>query len=237
MSWETKASCSLPNLASPERSLWTGALEALSSVDYEPEPGVVSFLARGPQSFGYLGLDLGCGFGRHVLAGARLGFRMVGVDCCDEAVRVTRRMLQGHRQRGEVLVGGVTALPFSEGAFDFAIANCVLSHGTHFSLTQGISEIVRVLRRGGVLFGSVLSSNDPRHGDGVPVEDGSFVFTRGPEKGICHCFMNEAALRSILESVCHVDTVREVRYSGRDVGAYYPGLPYSSHLAFTVRKR
>ena len=75
---------------------------------------------------GKLGLDMGCGFGRHIYNAAIFGAEMVGVDLSD-AIESTAENV---RELGNVhlIQADVYHLPFKPGVFDFAYSIGVLHH-------------------------------------------------------------------------------------------------------------
>jgi len=89
-------------------------------------------------------LDLGCGTGRNLpLYGE--GVRAVGLDPCHESLLAARR-----RAPGVPLVQArAEALPFRTGVFDSVVSGLVFcSVG---DVPQGLGEVRRVLKAGGVL--------------------------------------------------------------------------------------
>src|SRR5205823_4857105 len=125
--------------------------------------------ALNPEFFpGKLGLDAGCGFGRHLHYAARYGAEMVGLDL-SEAVLAAYRNNRDNR-RAHIVQGDIYRPPFAQGTFDFVYSIGVLHHlpdpergfrslapyvtpgGTLFAWIygprRGVSEVVtRVLRR------------------------------------------------------------------------------------------
>lgn len=100
-------------------------------------------------------LDLGCGFGRHAFASARLGAAVVAVDAASEEVASVRATFAAMADAGELGAGaqsGVVradalALPFAPASFDCVIASEVLEHVGDD--TGAMRELARVLRPGG----------------------------------------------------------------------------------------
>ncbi|HXH06220.1 MAG TPA: methyltransferase domain-containing protein [Vicinamibacterales bacterium] len=75
---------------------------------------------------GKLGLDAGCGFGRHIYYAARYGAEMVGVDysaAIESARANTRDLPNVHLVQADIY-----RLPFRPGTFDFAYCLGVLHH-------------------------------------------------------------------------------------------------------------
>jgi SAM-dependent methyltransferase/uncharacterized protein YbaR (Trm112 family) len=104
---------------------------------------------------GKIGLDLGCGFGRHVYNSARFGAEMVGVDL-SEAIESTR---QNTRDLPNVhlIQADVYHLPFQPGVFDFAYSIGVLHHLP--DPERGFRCLIPIVKPGGALFIWVYSKS------------------------------------------------------------------------------
>lgn len=92
-----------------------------------------------------LGLDAGCGIGRHVYYAARYGAEMVGIDY-SAAIESTQKNTAG-LPNVHLVQADIYALPFRSGTFDFAYSLGVLHH-----LPQplpGFLALTRVVRNGG----------------------------------------------------------------------------------------
>lgn len=97
-------------------------------------------------------LDAGCGGGRYTIALSRLGVRkVIGADISDQGLKEAKK-------RANILgiknvafkKGNVLKLPFKAESFDFVLSNGVLHHTVNTE--KGISEIARVLKKGGKMF-------------------------------------------------------------------------------------
>lgn len=101
-----------------------------------------------PESFrGKLGLDAGCGFGRHIYHAAACGAEMVGVDL-SQAIDATH---QNTKQFSNVhlVQADIYALPFAPGSFDFAYSIGVLHHLP--DPPRGVRALAAVLKPNGSL--------------------------------------------------------------------------------------
>jgi ubiquinone/menaquinone biosynthesis C-methylase UbiE len=118
-------------------------------------------------------LDAGCGTGRHVMSGhARGGLKIVGIDVNREDILACRRSIEeyaplfavergkegrGAQENGSLrpllLQASLVDLPFREAAFDAVICSEVLEHIPDFA--KAITELIRVLKKGGVMAISV----------------------------------------------------------------------------------
>jgi SAM-dependent methyltransferase len=106
---------------------------------YPPEP---SFFT------GKLGLDAGCGFGRHIYYAAEYGAEIVGIDfsaAIDAAWRNTRHLDGIHLVQGDIY-----HLPFQPAVFDFVYSFGVLHHLP--DPERGFHSMLPVLKSGGAIF-------------------------------------------------------------------------------------
>jgi SAM-dependent methyltransferase/uncharacterized protein YbaR (Trm112 family) len=95
-----------------------------------------------------LGLDAGCGFGRHIYHAAACGAEMVGMDF-SKAIDSTRRNTR-HLPNVHLVQGDIYAPPFAEGVFDFVYSIGVLHHLP--DPVGGLRSLTPLLRPGGLAF-------------------------------------------------------------------------------------
>lgn len=97
---------------------------------------------------GKLGLDAGCGFGRHIYNAALFGARMVGMDF-SAAIESSRKNTAG--LKGIFLVrGDIYNPPFALESFDFVYSIGVLHHLP--DPEKGFQSLLRFVRKGGAIF-------------------------------------------------------------------------------------
>jgi ubiquinone/menaquinone biosynthesis C-methylase UbiE len=96
-------------------------------------------------------LDVPCGFGRHAVALARAGYRVVGVDR-SQALLTEARRRAGEQEWPKLVEADYRELPFPDESFDAAI-NLFTSLGYlgDEEDTKALAEIARVLRPRGRL--------------------------------------------------------------------------------------
>ena len=109
-------------------------------------PELRSYFPRseGPDA---IALDMGCGSGLHRQICEHAGFRWAGLDYGDP---------------GAPILGDGHALPFADDSVSFVLSLAVLEHIRYPFVVA--SEVMRVLRPGGVYIGTV-SYLEPFHGD------------------------------------------------------------------------
>ena len=102
-----------------------------------------------PEFFaGKLGLDAGCGFGRHIFHAAQFGAEMVGVDfsrAIESSYQNTKHLPNVHLVQADIY-----ALPFAPGTFDFAYSVGVLHHLP--DPPRAMKAVARVVRDNGTFF-------------------------------------------------------------------------------------
>jgi len=97
---------------------------------------------------GKLGLDAGCGFGRHIYNAALFGARMVGMDF-SRAIESTRKNTLGLKNV-YLVQGDIYKPPFDEESFDFVYSIGVLHHLP--DPERGFQSILRLVKKDGSIF-------------------------------------------------------------------------------------
>lgn len=128
-----------------------------------------------PQFFrGRLGLDAGCGFGRHAYFASELGAEMVAVDFSD-AVEAAARTLRD-RDNAHVVQADLYRPPFRERSFDFIYSIGVLHHLP--DPEAGFRALVPLLKPGGVIM--IWAYSSTRRGVNQVLESARALTTRLP---------------------------------------------------------
>lgn len=107
----------------------------------------VALLGPGP---GVSVLDAGCGRGEVLLACARAGAGVAGIDYSEAAVEIARETLAGVAG-AEVALGSVAELPWRDATFDRVLCADVVEHLDPDEAERALGEFHRVLRPGGLL--------------------------------------------------------------------------------------
>ena len=103
---------------------------------------------------GKLGLDAGCGFGRHIFNAANFGAEMVGMDiskAIDSSYKNTRHLPNIHLVQGDIYNP-----PFRESTFDFVYSIGVLHHLP--APENGFKSLVSLVKEHGSIFIWVYSN-------------------------------------------------------------------------------
>jgi len=95
-------------------------------------------------------LDVGCGPGRQMGRLRSKGFEVLGVEPAENMRKIARSRLPA----GTVQDGSALNLPFENDTFDFVYEIEVFRYLAHEDNLQGLREVFRVLRPGGIFFGT-----------------------------------------------------------------------------------
>lgn len=175
---------------------------------HEDLPGLIDLLH---EQQAHSILDLGCGTGRHVLALARAGFAVTGIDSAPNALSTTRDRLEAAGLTAELYEQDIFAsLPFPDATFDGVFSTQVIHHARLAAIRALVGEIERVLKPGGLLFVTVprLQNQGTRF---EQLEPGTLVPLDGREAGLPHHYFTPDELRELFanfsEIGLHVDQV------------------------------
>jgi len=102
-------------------------------------------------------IDLGCGLGQLSRYFSDRGFHVTALDFSETALNI----LKHHSPNVRTLVHDMTTpFPFADSSYDIVIANLTLHYFTEKDTRSIIAEIERILKPGGVLVGSVVSTEE-----------------------------------------------------------------------------
>src|SRR6267143_2743354 len=162
-----------------------------------PLPVVVDFANDLKREGAKRVLDLGCGAGRHSVLLGKDGFQVVALHISATALKTLKDRLKTASIDSVTLVThAMWDLPFVDDYFDGVICTNVLHHGKLIQIRRATKEVHRVMKKGASAFVIALSTADFRRGSGKRLEQNTFVFTRGEERGIIHHFFPRKELES-----------------------------------------
>ncbi len=121
--------------------------------DEYPIPDIRLPRARGEQWM----LDVGCNWGRWSVAGARRGYKVVGLDPSLEAVMVARDVARQLGVTALFVVADGRYLPFKDKTFDVVFSFSVLQHLSKENVRMALRSVRRVLKEDGVSLVQMLN--------------------------------------------------------------------------------
>lgn len=105
-------------------------------------------------------LEIGCGSAIVLRKLAAAGFQCSGIDISPETIKKAASEAKAAGITLDLKAAPVESLPFPDSSFDAAIAFEVMEHLLDGELQKGISEVCRVLKRGGRLIISTPYNED-----------------------------------------------------------------------------
>jgi len=122
----------------------------LTSLPIPELPGKVRAEARGGGRKKWM-LDIGSGWGRWLLAGAKAGFVPVGLELKLEPAQVARDLLKKVGKKGFVVVADAGKPPFAADSFDVIWSFSVLQHLHRRRAKACLERCAELLKKGGLL--------------------------------------------------------------------------------------
>jgi len=159
---------------------------------YWQEPAMEShylinrWLSQGKRDF----LDLGCGLGRHTVQFAKAGFNTSGFDLSEVSIKRTKEYAEQVGVKVDLRVGDMLNLPYRDDSFDCIYCRNVISHTDTAGMRKIVSELKRVLRKGGECYLTLGSKQTWGFQQDWPVvdENTKIRVEDGPENGIPHFY-------------------------------------------------
>ncbi len=97
-------------------------------------------------------LDSCCGCGWTTFRIAKVANKVIGIDICEEAIKIAEGKYSA--QNITYLKMNALSMEFKEDTFDTVVSLESIEHFDKYSVDRYLSEIKRVLRRGGIFVGS-----------------------------------------------------------------------------------
>jgi ubiquinone/menaquinone biosynthesis C-methylase UbiE len=152
---------------------WPEVEEFLDGLASDTEKVGRGETATGPRS---VGLDIGCGNGRHAGGLAAITDRVVALDVSHELLTEARARMAAAGWCGELLQGDASALPLSSGSVDVALYVATLHHlPDRETRVDSLAELSRVLADDRPALVSAWSTTHDRFDD--PGASGGFDTT------------------------------------------------------------
>lgn len=191
---------------------WERSYERHENFVFWPADAVVRFVSRHlrkrtgltevrdvmPGAAGSRVLDLGCGIGRNIHFGQFMGLEMYGIELSSYAVGVAREWMRDVYKdtvADRIQVGDVRALPWADGFFDHAISDSVLDSMNFEIARQGVAEVARTLKPGGLFYLNLIAE---RPGLAAPFVSDERLQTTQHEQGTIQSYFDESKIVALL---------------------------------------
>ena len=136
-------------------------------------------------------LDLGSGTGRHLVYFANKGFEVYGMDASPKGISMANQWLLEENLKAEIVLHRMEEkFPYEDNFFDAIISIQVIHHNKMKDILVTVSEIGRILKKGGVIFITFpkLGGTWREDSDLKEIEKGTYIPQKGKEKGLPHHF-------------------------------------------------
>ncbi|MGO9015841.1 MAG: class I SAM-dependent methyltransferase [Dissulfurispiraceae bacterium] len=143
-------------------------------------------------------LDLGCGVGRHSLLLASEGFAVCSLDASEAGLEIARSNARDSKLPIDFTSSKMTDLPYGADSFEYVLAWNVIYHGDPVIVHRSLVEIARVLRRGGIFQGTMLSKLNILYGKGRLIAKDTFIIDDDDEKSHSHFYCDYGELEELL---------------------------------------
>ena len=130
--------------------------------------------------------DAACGFGAHTVSFAANGFEVAGFDISPTSVELTK---QGLKKYGfpdlDIKVASLLDTGYEEASFDAANVRAVLDHLTIADAKAALQEMLRIVRKGGLIILSFDGVEAEDFGEEhMEIEPGTMQYTSGERAGM-----------------------------------------------------
>lgn len=154
---------------------------------------VVSLVESHAIEKGQTVLDLGCGAGRHLAYLEEHGINCTGSDISINGLLYSRARLQDVQQPIRLVMADMgEVFPFSDDSFNHVISIHVIFHNKRLRVQATIDEIRRVVKPGGLVLITFISTYSSRYQSGFEIEKDTWLPDVGVDMGVPHHFSSLA---------------------------------------------
>lgn len=108
-------------------------------------------------------LEIGAAQGLSIIAFEELGYECSGIEPWEDALEVSKQLAKNLNMKIDIRKGIAEKLPFADNSFDAVIADSVMEHVKDVECVM--SEVFRVLKKGGAFYFSTASAMCPKQGE------------------------------------------------------------------------
>lgn len=108
------------------------------------------------------------------------GYKTTGIDISEKAIQSAKEFERKNELKLNIKKGDMTNLEFGDESFGYVFSYNSVFHMSKSDIKTSISEMARVLKKGGLMFVNFASNNDMRATVGEKVGEGEYL---QPEHG------------------------------------------------------
>jgi len=177
-------------------------------------------------------LELGSGTGNNLWFFAREGFNVYGIEISKTAVNISRKLLKKENLKADIIVGSFVDLSmFKDSYFDLVLDRCSLYCLDKADFYKALSEVSRVLKRGGSFLSFMYSDESECLKYGEKIGENTYQnFKKGPFEDVgMGNFVNVDELLHKVYRGYSVEYIKRVRYD-----YVYPGNENEIEIFITM---
>lgn len=136
------------------------------------------------------------------------GYETAGIDLDPEQVNLANAFGKANGFDLNVQIGDMTQLPFESGTFDAVYSYNSIFHMKKVDIAKSVSELIRVLKPGGLMFVNFLSTDDFRCGEGPNL--GNHQYEQMDDEPVIHSYFDYDEAEEMLADMAFVIKERRV---------------------------
>lgn len=145
-------------------------------------------------------LDACCGIGRNLIFGEQMGLSMYGFDLSSKAVVTAKEFVNSSLNKSlpdyRIKASSVTSIPWPDNFFDHILCESALDSMEYEIAVNGIQEIARVIKPGGLFYSSFISfMTEYETEEGKEVNKKNYF-----EEGTIQSFFSKEKLSKLIEN-------------------------------------
>lgn len=196
--------------------VWDEIYQEQGIVQNEILPPVQSFIHKLKERGLLKVLDLGCGTGRNAIYMAQLGMQVTATDLSDKGLEITAKRARKWGLCVETVKHDIRCISFGDNTFDAVLCSWVSGHGTLKDVKKHASEMLRIVRPGGMIFVDYPSVKSEHCGIGTEIERNTFLNNMVSEERIPHHYSDLEELEEIYSAYHHTITPYTYQYGQED---------------------
>ena len=166
-------------------------------------------------------LDIGCGWGRWLVAASRKNYIPVGIDLRLEFCETARKVAQDNGGNAYTVVADLQQLPFRKNLFDVVWSFSVIQHTHYNRLTSCLEQIEHILKPSGYCFLEFPNKNGLRNRFGPAKKPNNMDFDSWDVR-----YYSPAEYHSIFSTV--FDNFQYYNHSALGIGILPGDLKYAN---------
>lgn len=158
------------------KSVWKKQLEKNKML--YPDERVVAFFANNfkeQNNYEKNVLDIGCGSGRNLIPALDYGFNCYGIDFNEECCITVKKTFEDRKGLKKIYFGDLKSVNLESDFYDVVLIYGVLFLNEYNEMRQLLSEIKRIMKKGGKMIVNFRAEDDYLNGKGKKIGDYSYI--------------------------------------------------------------